>query len=195
MNTQDALRLFRLNPPWVKQLWQYLRSEADILTAIPNLEGRKFSVWKAEHIIIEPALDLLKDLSLNISTYRNFKLEPKTRHATMLHRDHPSNPCFAVNVCIRGSCKVHFYDNLEPMFMQGSSEKEGTNPIYFTAGDPRETYVVNEGELFVMDTSAIHQADTSDCTTPVLLASFIPKPQYSYEDALESLWQRGIPLS
>lgn len=100
----------------------------------------------------------------------------------MLHRDHPDNPCFAVNICIRGSMRVHFYPNLKrPAYNQQSGS--GSNPVFFSTEDPEESYDVSEGELFLMDTSTIHQADTSGCPTPVLLASFVPKPQYRYEDA------------
>lgn len=188
MNTQDQSvpRLFRLNPPWSKQFWQHLRQEADILDVIPNEEGRRFSVWMAEHIIAEPALNLIKKLGLDLSIVRNFRLDARSRNATMLHRDHPSNPCFAVNICIRGSLKAHFYpDTCAALFNQKTATQN--NPVFYSSGEPSETYTISEGELFVMDTSAIHQADTSECHTSVLLASFVPKPQYRYETALQRL--------
>src|SRR4051812_9855880 len=102
MNTPDTLvpRLFRLTPTWTKSFHDCLKQDADIYAAIPNEEGRRFSVWAAEHLIPEPALEMLGQLGLGLKIVRNFRLDASLRNATMLHRDHPDNPCFAVNICI-----------------------------------------------------------------------------------------------
>lgn len=171
MNTyeqQATPRLIELEQPWSRQFWKYLHDDIDIYAWMPNSEGCSFSMWQAQHVVPETAMRLLDRTGLRLSVYRNFLLPPSTRHATMLHRDCPSSPCFAVNVCIQGSLKVHFYRDL-------------------TTPDPVETYELAEGALFIMDTSAIHQADTSNCDKQVVLASFIPNPQYRYEDAIEFL--------
>ena len=187
------LRLYRINLPWVGSLWNQLKLDEAALDALPNAEGRRFSVWQAAEVISGAAWHLLEDLNIDLSVYRNFKLSARTKFATMMHRDHPTDSCFAINICIRGSLKVHFYDDIEPMFNQQSSV--GSNPVYYTMGQPRETYAVGEGELFIMDTHAIHQADTSDCKSTVLLSSFIASPQYRYEDAVQRLAEAGVSLS
>lgn len=188
MNTPDNLvpRLCRLHPAWTNEFHAYLKQDADIFAAIPNEEGRRFSVWAAHHLIPEPAMKMLDQLGLDLHSLRNFRLDGGNRHATMLHRDHPSNPCFAVNICIRGSIRAHFYKHLAKPVLNQETES-GSNPVFFSTKDPDESYEVQEGELFIMDTSTIHQADTSNYQNPVLLASFVPKPQYRYEDALKLL--------
>jgi hypothetical protein len=179
MNTNaHEPRLLRLNPEWSAEFHAYLKNDADILAAIPNDDGRSFSVWPAEHLIPDPALRMLSTFGFGLRFLRNFKLDANNRNATMLHRDHPSSPCFAVNMCIRGKMRVHFYQD-KPLLA-----KEGSDTEFCSSNEPNASYDVDEGELFIMDTSTIHQADTSNCNQPVLLASFIPKPQYRYEDAL-----------
>lgn len=182
--------LHKINlPEAANELWLELQSIQDKMMDTPNADKRRFSVWEFEEFLTQRAIDIFNNLGLGLKRIRNFRgLESRTFFATMPHRDHTHNPCFAVNMCVQGSVDIHFYsdDDCVPFEIQ-QGPMAACNPLYRPRCMPKVTYTVHPGELFIMDTSSIHQADMSRWDQPAVLASAVPDPQYAYSEALTRL--------
>lgn len=147
-----------------------------------NFPGKKFYVADSLEILGAEVNNILSSFNLELKTFRYFRLPRGKLRAAEPHSDSATNDCFALNLVLHGSLIVHFYD----MPITSTVIDIGPGGVRFPVlkdipVKPTESVYHQTQHIRLIDTKTIHSADTSESLEDLLLISFIPIPQYSFE--------------
>ena len=175
-------RIRRLEVPWAQELHTELCKWADSIKEQPNVIGRKFSITDVSEIFPQNIAQMLNRFDLGLDKIRGFVIPANVRRAIGPHKDtNTDERCFALNVMLRGHLRVNIHEDADCMPVR--SEQPGGGISYIATEPPSESMIVGAGDIFMMDTFYIHSADSLG-KEQVLLASFVPSDQYSFQEAM-----------
>lgn len=147
-----------------------------------NFPGKKFYVADSLDSLGDEVNSILSSFNLGLKTFRYFRLPRGKFKAAEPHSDSAANDCFALNLVLRGSLIVHFYDVPTTDTVIDIGPGGVRFPILKnTTVKPTESVYHQTQRIRLIDTKTIHSADTSESIEDLLLISFIPIPQYSFE--------------
>ncbi len=157
------------------------------LNSRENFPGKKFYVAESLDLFDQETLDILNNFNLGLKTFRYFRLQKGNLHAVLPHSDSVTNPCFALNLMLQGTLVIDFYNS------PGSTRIDtGPNDVQFKVLNdcnvrPDESVFHYSNYMRILDTFTMHGARTNESKGDILLISFIPVPQYSFQQACKIL--------
>jgi hypothetical protein len=169
------------------RLKQLLLEQEDLLNQSENFPGNKFYLCDTLDHLGQEVKDILNSFNLGLNSFRYFRLPSGASDATKPHSDSAFNPCFAMNLVLKGSLIVHFYESDETNTRIQTGPEGVQFPVLLNPTPPTESVWHYTGDMRVLNTEVIHSADTTISGEDLALISFIPVPQYSFELACRIL--------